>query len=208
MCTLVLLHRPDHDWPLLLAANRDELAGRPARPPGRHWPDRAEVRAGLDELAGGSWLGVNDSGVVAAVLNRTGTLGPADGKRSRGELVLEALDHREAAAAAEALVDLDPRAYRPFNLVIADRDGVFCLRHAGDGAIRVDRLPPGLTRASPTISAARGSAAIGLCSWPLHPPILSAPTGRTGSSCSPAARTAGRIRATRCASSPTASTAP
>ncbi len=145
MCTLVLLHRPDHDWPLLLAANRDELAGRPARPPGRHWPDRAEVRAGLDELAGGSWLGVNDSGVVAAVLNRTGTLGPADGKRSRGELVLEALDHREAAAAAEALVDLDPRAYRPFNLVIADRDGVFCLRHAGDGAIRVDRLPPGLT---------------------------------------------------------------
>lgn len=145
MCTLVLLHRPDHSWPLLLAANRDELATRPARPPGRHWPDRPEVRAGLDLLAGGSWLGLNDWGVVAAVLNRIGTLGPEDGKRSRGELVLEALDHAEARAAAAALADLDPRAYRPFNLVVADASDVFYLCHAGDGTIRVTRLPEGLT---------------------------------------------------------------
>jgi hypothetical protein len=116
---------------LVLAANRDELASRPARPPGRHWPDRAEVVAGLDVQAGGSWLGINDYGVVAGVLNRTGTLGPEAGKRSRGELVLEALDHADAAAAAQALSDLDPHAYRPFNLVIADNRDAFWLRHAG-----------------------------------------------------------------------------
>ena len=90
------LRRPGTAWPLVLAANRDELASRPARPPARHWPDRAEVVAGLDVQAGGSWLGINDHGVVAGVLNRTGTLGPAAGKRSRGELVLEALDHADA----------------------------------------------------------------------------------------------------------------
>ena len=131
MCTLVLLRRPGAAWPLVLAANRDELASRPARPPARHWPDRAEVVAGLDVQAGGSWLGINDYGVVAGVLNRTGTLGPAAGKRSRGELVLEALDHATAAAAAQALSDLDPDAYRPFNLVIADHREAFWLRHAG-----------------------------------------------------------------------------
>jgi hypothetical protein len=131
MCTLVLLRRPGAAWPLVLAANRDELASRPARPPARHWPDRAEVVAGLDVQAGGSWLGINDYGVVAGVLNRTGTLGPAAGKRSRGELVLEALDHADAAAAAQALSDLDPHAYRPFNLVIADNREAFWLRHAG-----------------------------------------------------------------------------
>jgi hypothetical protein len=131
MCTLVLLRRPGAIWPLVLAANRDELASRPARPPGRHWADRAEVVAGLDVQAGGSWLGINDHGVVAGVLNRTGTLGPAAGKRSRGELVLEALDHADAAAAAHALSDLDPDAYRPFNLVIADNRDAFWLRHAG-----------------------------------------------------------------------------
>ncbi|MCC6782813.1 MAG: NRDE family protein, partial [Planctomycetes bacterium] len=84
MCTLVLLRRPGHAWPLLVAANRDEMRERPWRPPARHWPDRPDVFAGLDELAGGSWLGLNDHGVAAAVLNRRNTLGPAAGLRSRG----------------------------------------------------------------------------------------------------------------------------
>lgn len=131
MCTLVILRRTDSPWPLLVAANRDELRTRPWRPPGRHWPDRADVVAGLDELAGGSWLGLNDHGVVAGILNRVGTLGPAAGKRSRGELVLEALDHADATAAATALAELDPDAYRPFNLVVADARDAYWLRHAG-----------------------------------------------------------------------------
>lgn len=130
MCTLVMLRRPDAEWPLLLAANRDEMIARPWQEPGRHWPDRPEVVAGRDELAGGSWLGINDDGVVAGILNRTGSLGPAVGQRSRGELVLEALDHAEASAAAEALSHLDPRAYRTFNLIIADNRDAFWLRHA------------------------------------------------------------------------------
>ena len=131
MCTVVLLRRPGAPWPLLLAANRDELRSRPWRAPARHWPDRPDVVAGLDEIAHGSWLGVNDYGVVAAILNRSGTLGPAAGKRSRGELVLEALDHADAGAAAVALSDLEPAAYRPFNLIVADSRDAFWLRHAG-----------------------------------------------------------------------------
>ena len=148
MCTLILLRRPGHEWPLLLAANRDEMIGRPWRPPARHWPDRPEVMAGLDELAGGSWLGLNDHGVVAGILNRFGTLGPAPGQRSRGELVLEALDRADARDAATALAALDPRAYRPFNLIIADDRDAFWLRHAdagGRGAIGVKALEPGLS---------------------------------------------------------------
>ena len=149
MCTLVLLRRPDHDrYPLLLAANRDEMANRPSRAPGRHWEDRPEIVAGLDELGGGSWLGVNDHGVAAAVLNRQGTLGPEEGMRSRGELVLEALDHAEAGAAAEALAHLDPRAYRPFNLVVADAAEAYWLRHAGDGMVRSQGLGAGFAMLS------------------------------------------------------------
>ena len=96
MCTLVILRRPGHDWPLLIAANRDEMGNRPWDAPGRHWPDRPHVIAGHDRTAGGSWLGVNDDRLAAAVLNRHGSLGPQDGKRSRGELPLDALDHAEA----------------------------------------------------------------------------------------------------------------
>lgn len=148
MCTVVILRRPGHAWPVLLAANRDEMAARPWAPPGRHWPDRPEVVAGLDRKAGGTWLGVNDCGLVAGILNRVGSLGPAAGKRSRGELVLDALDHADAAEAAEALSNLDPRAYRSFNLIVADAHGGFWLRNLGAEATRsidVFELPAGLS---------------------------------------------------------------
>ncbi len=131
-----------------MAANRDEMLDRPWRPPGRHWPDRAHVVAGLDELGGGSWFGVNDDGVAAAIMNRVHTLGPAVGKRSRGELVLEALDHADAATAAEALSHLNPGAYRAFNLVVADSGGAYWLRHtetANPGHIEVVKLPAGVS---------------------------------------------------------------
>ena len=81
---------------MILAANRDEMISRAWDPPARHWPDRPDVVAGRDRLCDGSWLGLNDHGMIAAVLNRVGSLGPAAGKRSRGELVLEALDHTDA----------------------------------------------------------------------------------------------------------------
>lgn len=148
MCTLVILRRPEHRWPLLIAANRDEMANRPWKPPGRHWPDRPDVVAGLDELAGGSWLGLNDAGVVAGILNRVGSLGPAPGLRSRGELVLEALDHADALAAASALSHLDPRAWRPFNMLVADdRDAFWIMSLGGEGPrdIAVAPVPDGLS---------------------------------------------------------------
>ena len=143
MCTLILLARPGHDWPLLLAANRDEMAERPSKPPARHWEDREQVTAGFDLLAGGSWLGVNDQGVVAGMLNRRNSLGPDAAKRSRGELVLEALDHADANTAAEAMRDLSAGAYRPFNLIIADDRDRFWIRNDGN-SIQVHALPEGL----------------------------------------------------------------
>jgi hypothetical protein len=152
MCTIVVLRRPGHDWPLIVAANRDEMAGRPSAPPERHWPDRPETVAGLDRLAGGTWLGLNDFGVVAGVLNRPDSLGPEPGYRSRGELPLEALDHAEASAAARALSAIETASYRSFNAVIADRRDAYWLRSAGPGdgrsrgaAVEVMELPTGLS---------------------------------------------------------------
>ena len=146
MCTLVLLRRAGDDWPVLVGANRDEMVDRPWRAPDRHWPDRPEVVAGQDLEAGGTWLGVNDHGVVAGILNRPGALGPAPGKRSRGELVLEALDHADAVEAAKALADIDGRAYRPFNLVIADnRDALWLTLRSDGGRAEVHPIADGLS---------------------------------------------------------------
>jgi len=146
MCTLIILRRPGHPWPLLVAANRDEMADRPWSPPARHWPDRPEVTAGRDDLADGTWMGINDFGVVSAVLNRRNSLGPQPGRRSRGELPLEALDHESAAVAAEALSHLEPDSYRPFNLFIGDSADAFLLCSRGDGSgVERQAIPAGVS---------------------------------------------------------------
>ena len=82
--------------------------------------------------------------MVAAVLNRQGSLGPAPGKRSRGELPLLALREASAAAAAQAIARLDAGAWRSFNMVLADRGGAIFVRGLGHGHPAAEALPPGL----------------------------------------------------------------
>lgn len=133
MCTVVLLIRPDHAWPVMMAANRDERVDRAWDPPAAYWPEYPDVIAGRDRTAGGTWMGLNRHGVTAAVLNRPGSLGPAAGKRSRGELPLMALAHDTAAGAARAIAALNAGEWRGFNMAIADRTGAAFVRGAGRG---------------------------------------------------------------------------
>ena len=57
MCLIVLAWQVHADYPLVVAANRDEFFARPAAPAG-FWADHPDVLAGRDLQAGGSWLGV------------------------------------------------------------------------------------------------------------------------------------------------------
>ena len=70
---------------------------------------------------------------------------PNSQDRSRGELVLEALDHADAAAAAAALAQLNTAAYRSFNLILADNRDGFWLRHAETGRVEIRPLKDGLS---------------------------------------------------------------
>ncbi len=144
MCTVVVLIRPGLAWPVVLAANRDERLDRAWDPPGAWWPDRPGVVAGRDRTGGGTWMGVNRAGVMAAVLNRPGSLGPAPGKRSRGELPLIALEHDQAEAAAAAITTLDASGWRSFNMIIADRISAWFIRGLGRGRPDARPLSPGL----------------------------------------------------------------
>lgn len=87
---------------------------------------------------------MNDSGVVAAVLNRAGSLGPEAGKRSRGELPLIALDQSSAAAGAGSVAALNGTDYRSFNLVLADRTAVWFVRCDDAGEMSAWPLSAGL----------------------------------------------------------------
>ncbi len=141
MCTVLLAHQCLAATPLLLVANRDERRHRPTRAPHLWRPPAPPIAAGRDLVAGGTWLGLNRHQVVAAVLNRRGGL-PDPRRRTRGELPVAALRHESAAAAARWLERIDPAAYNPFTLLVADRSG--CWITEGDGRVlTVRRLPPG-----------------------------------------------------------------
>ncbi len=98
---------------------------------------------GRDRTAGGTWLALRPDGLTAAVLNRTDSLGPALGFRSRGELPLRALASPDAATAAHAIA-AGAEAYRPYNLIVADRTGAWFVRGAEGQPPAAIALPPGL----------------------------------------------------------------
>ncbi len=148
----------------MVGANRDEFFGRPAAGPAIINLEFGAVVAPRDLRAGGTWLGVNQHGLFAALTNRPmheQELDPQ--RRSRGLLVLDALRERSAIAAMEKFEQLPAQAYNSFNLLVADRDSIHAVTY-DQTVSRVD-LPSGPTvignsdpAAPPTPKLARLSA--------------------------------------------------
>ncbi|MBV9438937.1 MAG: hypothetical protein JOZ24_02980, partial [Candidatus Eremiobacteraeota bacterium] len=75
-------------------------------------------------------------------------LGPAPGKASRGDVVVQLLAKRGAPEAAEAARRLHPARYRRFTLLVADREAAFVATCDGH-ALAVQRLAPGAHMLTP-----------------------------------------------------------
>jgi uncharacterized protein with NRDE domain len=104
--------------PLLVAANRDERHARAASHAG-WWHDLPGIFAGRDLEAGGTWLGVDRRGRIAAVTNvRDGP--PKSGPRSRGALPAEFLAGDVSTPQYARRVTAAGADYAPFNLLLFD----------------------------------------------------------------------------------------
>jgi uncharacterized protein with NRDE domain len=84
MCLIAVAIRTG-DFPLVIAANRDEDYARPTIP-ASYWSGVPDIIGGRDALHGGTWLAINRDGRFAAVTNLSGSARDPR-KRSRGELV-------------------------------------------------------------------------------------------------------------------------
>ena len=144
MCTLAVYVGCFHDHPLVVAANRDEAFARPSLPPAVLREDPPRAFGGRDVTAGGTWLGINEDGLVAGVLNRQVRLPRDLTRRSRGQLCLDLLECRRADDAAARVAREPAGAYNPFNLLLADATGAFVAAQAAGEAPRVERLERGL----------------------------------------------------------------
>jgi uncharacterized protein with NRDE domain len=147
VCLLIALFQVVDDAPLIIAANRDEQFARPAvtlTVLAAGDDQHPRVLGGQDELAGGTWLAVNEHGVIAGLTNQPVTSGRDPSKRSRGELPLAFAAYRTAAEAVAAEAPrLNPSDYNPCWLLVGDRHDLFSVGLRGGTRPDVTRLPPG-----------------------------------------------------------------
>jgi uncharacterized protein with NRDE domain len=133
MCLLGIAFGLNDAFPVMLLANREELYVRPTAGP-RLFPRERDSPAwlgGLDLVAGGTWLGVNEWGLIVAVTNRTKQSLP-ENPPSRGVLCRSLLRFRETASAMVAgLRELEANQFAGCNLLIVDRHRA-CVIEAGD----------------------------------------------------------------------------
>jgi uncharacterized protein with NRDE domain len=116
MCLITLAWQAHPDYPLILAANRDEFYQRAATP-ARFWDESPLLLAGRDLSAGGTWLGVTRQGRVAALTNYREP-GAARGERSRGLLVSAFLQGDSDPMAYAQAVAGEGEHYGGFNLLL------------------------------------------------------------------------------------------
>ncbi len=143
MCLLIALFQLLPEAPLIIAANRDELYERPAVAMTVLRSQDPRILGGRDEQAGGTWLAVNEHGVVAGLTNQPSAAGRDPSKRSRGELPLAFAADRDAASAVSA-VTVNPADYNPCWMLVGDRHSLFSIGVSGGSKAEVEQLGPGL----------------------------------------------------------------
>jgi uncharacterized protein with NRDE domain len=140
MCLILLAHGAHPDYPLVIAANRDEYYERPTAR-AAFWPDQPHILAGRDLEGMGTWLGVTLQGRVAALTNFRDRRERKTDAPSRGTLVRDFLVSEQAPR--EYLEEVATRAsdYNGFNLLAGDIDGVFYFS-SREGAVQ--QVAPGI----------------------------------------------------------------
>ncbi len=133
MCLAVLALDAHQDWPVVLAANRDEFHARPAAP-AAWWPEG--ILAGRDLEAGGTWLGVTRDGRWALLTNVREPQRHDPAASSRGAIVPSLLAvPADPLAAIGRMLD-DGARYNGFNAIAGAKD------RAAWGSNRGERIRP------------------------------------------------------------------
>jgi uncharacterized protein with NRDE domain len=144
MCTVLILRGVVPGLPVVLAANRDEFYGRPTLGPGVLLESPRAV-GGRDQVRAGTWLGVTPAGLVVGVTNYRAGIPPDPAKRSRGQLVLDALARPTVEDLLEFVIGLDAREFNPFNLLFGDAGGLHVAYGRSEQArVEVQEVPAGV----------------------------------------------------------------
>jgi uncharacterized protein with NRDE domain len=143
MCIFSVIYRVVPECPVFVLTNRDESTERPSVLPRPNMlENRTRWFGGSDARAGGTWFGINEHGLLAAITNRKKDAVPPN-PRSRGLLCRDALGHKTAQKAADwVLATLRHHDYAGFNLMLFTVEEAWAIE-AANTAIAT-RLEPGI----------------------------------------------------------------
>ena len=119
MCLILVAWRTHPDFPLVVAANRDEFRNRPSAP-ASFWNDIPSVLAGRDLVAGGTWLGISRDGRFAALTNFRDPSRIDPKAPSRGALVADFLAGQQDATDYAHMLEASGARYNGFNILMTD----------------------------------------------------------------------------------------
>jgi len=140
MCLIAFAYKTHPEYPLIVAANRDEAYRRPTRA-ARFWDDYPSVLAGKDLKSGGTWMGINKSGKFAALTNYRDPSIIKEDPPTRGDLVLNFLTEEIEIEKYLNNVDTDAGKYMGFNLLAGSVDALF---HYSNQERKINRISPGV----------------------------------------------------------------
>lgn len=144
MCTIVILRQVHPEWPLVLAANRDEFYARPATGP-QVLRESPRTVGGRDVERGGTWMGVTNAGLFVGLTNQRGGRAQGPAPRSRGEVVLRALEAASLEGVERYLDTLPGDEFLPFNLLYGDARRLrVAYARPGQKQLRREDVPPGI----------------------------------------------------------------
>lgn len=143
MCIMMVIYRTVPNYPIVIAANRDEYYSRFALGP-HILQDNPVIWGGRDQQAKGSWLGVNAHGLVVGLTNRrlSDEQVHEENRRSRGLLCLDALGLRCPTDVATWLASEALDRYNPFNLLVIAAESAIWIGY--DEKLEMSWLEPGL----------------------------------------------------------------
>lgn len=133
MCLILFAAGAHPDYPLVVAANRDESYER-ATAAAAFWEDHPRVCAGRDLEKGGTWLGFARDGRFAAITNYRQGIRSSGAERSRGELTRAFLTGEETPPAYLRGVEARAASYNGFSLIVGDPSEMWFYSNRGGAA--------------------------------------------------------------------------
>ncbi len=144
MCLILFAYKAHADYPLVVAANRDESYVRPTAR-AAFWQDHPHIYGGRDLEMHGTWLALSTSGRMAAMTNFRDGYPKGTAPRSRGEIAGGFITGGAGARSYLDTIAARGAQYAGFCTLAGDLNSLWFLSNRGNGVTHVEPGVHGLS---------------------------------------------------------------